>query len=223
MPSYQRPLPALFLATVLLASPVFAFDPTLSDEAVREAYFLGQRHDQTTESFLQKYVRHLPLPETGPHISHVTFLTPYANAVHLSSMNLLGTSAQDALAISKKSNKILRVFVYIDFTASYGALIETPTGSRSGAPQGYKFRSPDFWRDFSYRLFQHDQAVPPVSIEGEATYSFASEGTSSVLTGAVVTMYFDASSIDSAEEADVVVDTLNNQQTVATFDLAALR
>ena len=87
MPSMLRPCIALFAAIILGAPPLRAFDHPLSDEAVREAYFLGQRRDETTANFLNKYTRALPPPETGPYISYVSFFTPYAGAVELSRQN----------------------------------------------------------------------------------------------------------------------------------------
>ena len=223
MPSMLRPCIALFAAIILGAPPLRAFDHPLSDEAVREAYFLGQRRDETTANFLNKYTRALPPPETGPYISYVSFFTPYAGAVELSRQNQMGNSAQDALQQYKKHGSVIRVVITIEFTANYNFLIEKPTNSNSGSKSGFQYRPPDFWRDFSYRLFQRDQAVPSTNMEGQATYTSADAGGAGNLSGAVVTLYFDADSIDPSEDADVVVDTVNNQQAVATFSLASLR
>jgi len=73
---------ARFLLAICVTVPASAFDVPLSDEAVREAYFLGQRHDA---SFLSNYIKFLPPPRTGPHISSVTFLTPFAQFTQFSS------------------------------------------------------------------------------------------------------------------------------------------
>src|SRR5947207_1287097 len=45
---------ASFLVALCVTLPAFALDAPLSDEAVREAYFLGQRHDA---SFLGNYIK----------------------------------------------------------------------------------------------------------------------------------------------------------------------
>ena len=45
--SSARPMAAILIAATLLTPPTFAFDTPLSDQAVREAYFLGQRHDES--------------------------------------------------------------------------------------------------------------------------------------------------------------------------------
>jgi len=44
--SVARSVASLLAAALLLASSAFAFSTPLSDEAVREAYFLGQRRDE---------------------------------------------------------------------------------------------------------------------------------------------------------------------------------
>ena len=84
-----RPISCVFAVGLLLPAPSFAMDAPLSEEAVREAYFLGQHHDQSLAQFLDRYTRVLPPPETGPAISAVTFFTPYALAAQLSSQRTM--------------------------------------------------------------------------------------------------------------------------------------
>jgi hypothetical protein len=69
----NRSLLSIVMAALLVSPASFGFQSPLSDESIREAYFLGQRHDA---SFLTDYIKFFPLPKTGPHISSVTFLTP---------------------------------------------------------------------------------------------------------------------------------------------------
>src|SRR5579864_1689229 len=211
MPSPARPILSFFLAVALIAPSSFAFDIPLSDQAVREAYFLGQRNDERVAEFFEKYNHRLPAPESGPFISIVTFLTPFANTVELSRQHSLDYSAQDALHEYKKHGDIVRVIITIEFTANYGAIIEKPVRSSSGTTKGYQLRSSNFWRDFSYRVFQRNELIEPLDISGQATY--AAHGASD-LTGAIVTLTFDAAKISSAEDADVVVDTVADQQIV---------
>src|ERR1700716_1674227 len=82
-----------FLVALCVTLPASPIDTPLSDEAVREAYFLGQRHDA---SFLTNYIRFLPAPKTGPHTSSVTFLTPFVKLAQLSDRHLGSYSAQQA-------------------------------------------------------------------------------------------------------------------------------
>jgi hypothetical protein len=90
-----RSITSVFVAALLLAPSLFAFDSPLSDQAVREAYFLGQRHDESMATLLNKYTKLLPPPDAGPHISSVTFLTPFALLVQQASQRV-NYSAQQA-------------------------------------------------------------------------------------------------------------------------------
>ena len=54
MSSSLRPCLSILTVALLLSPFSFAFNVPLSDEAVREAYFLGQRHDESVASFLSK-------------------------------------------------------------------------------------------------------------------------------------------------------------------------
>jgi hypothetical protein len=222
MPSIVRPAISFFLCAALLAPSSFSFDSPLSEEAVREAYFLGQRNDDKTGEFFAKYTHLLPVPDEGPQISSIQFLTPYANIVDLSRQYGLGNSAQDALDEYKKHGDVVRVVITIQFTASYNGLLEKPSGSRSDATKGYEFRSDKFWRDFSYRLFQKDQLIEPLNMDGQPTYSGSGAGGSD-LTGAVITLLYDANKVSSFDDADIVIDTVAGQQIVEAFDLASLR
>jgi hypothetical protein len=221
MPFISRPTIAFILCAALLAPASFSFDIPLSEESVRQAYFLGQRNDNKTVEFLDKYTQHHPVPDEGPQVASVQLLTPYANVVELSRQHTLGNSAQDALQLYKKNGDVVRVVINIYFTATYNAVIEKPAGSRSSSTNGFQLRSVNFWRDFSYRLFQKDELIEPLDMQGQATYSSSED--SSSLTGAVITLLYDANKISSSHDADVVVDTVAGQQLVTTFDLASLR
>ncbi len=47
MPFSARIASSAMISALLVCQAAFAFDTPLSDQAVREAYFLGQRHDET--------------------------------------------------------------------------------------------------------------------------------------------------------------------------------
>jgi hypothetical protein len=221
MPSIFRPTLPLVLCAALLAPPSFAFDLPLSDEAVRQAYFLGQRNDTKTTEFLNKYTHYLPVPEEGPQVASIQLLTPYASIVDVSRRPGVGGSAQDALQGYKKHGELVRVVITLQFTNNYNAVIDKPVATRSGSTQGFQLRSIYFWRDFSYRLFQKHEAIEPLDVQGSATYSSSDDGSS--LTGAVITLLYDANKLSSTDDADIVVDTVAGQQTVTSFDLASLR
>src|SRR5262249_54751202 len=88
---------AYFLGAWLAgAEPLLAFQTPLSEEAVREAYFLGQRHDESVTSALEKYSQYFSIPDHGPQIASVTYLTPFAQAILASSNHIGNYSAQQA-------------------------------------------------------------------------------------------------------------------------------
>src|SRR5258708_4817542 len=65
------------LMALCVSLPASPLNTPLSDQAIREAYFLGQRHDGTFPSIFGKYIKNLPPPKSAPYISSVTFLTPF--------------------------------------------------------------------------------------------------------------------------------------------------
>lgn len=221
MPSSLRPCLAILTTALLLSPSSFAYQSPLSEESIREAYFLGQRNDERTGEFLDKYRKHLSVPESGPWVSTVELFTPYAEAIDLSRQRSFGYSAQDAAQDYRKRGNLIRVAVTLEFTNSYGYLIEKRINQRSGSTTGFSFRSPDFWKDFTYRLFDGDDLVEPVETQGNPT--FRTVGDSRVMTGAVVVLVYDAEKISSSADIAVVVDTPDGQQAVGAFDLATLR
>ncbi|GAC1668685.1 MAG: hypothetical protein NVS9B4_24650 [Candidatus Acidiferrum sp.] len=100
MPSFFRPCLSILTAALLASPASFAFQSPLSEESIREAYFLGQRHDQSLPRFLEKYISHLPAPKTGPHISSIAFFTPFAQLAQGSARYIGNYSAQQANSIT---------------------------------------------------------------------------------------------------------------------------
>jgi hypothetical protein len=145
-----------FLVALCLTLPGSALDVPLSDEAVREAYFLGQRHDA---SFLTPYIKFLPLPNTGPHISSVTFITPFVKLAQLSDRHLGSYSAQQARLDHLGQEENIEIVIDIRLTPSYGAFIASPSGSRSSSPPAFTPRSSLFWKDFHVQIYDGDQSL----------------------------------------------------------------
>src|SRR5438445_9922338 len=103
---------ALALASLLILAPSSnAFDSPLSDTAVRDAYFLGQRRDGSLSKLLDKYVLYLQPPKTGPYIQSVSFLTPYILTAIYSSEQVSIYSAQQAQLDHLKYPEVVRVTV----------------------------------------------------------------------------------------------------------------
>jgi hypothetical protein len=191
-----RLLSSLIAALLLFPSPSSAFDTPLSDTAVREAYFLGQRHDDSYSSFIEKYSRQLSVPETGPYISSVTFLTPFALVVRQSAEHSFNFSAQQALIDHRGQPEVVRVLIEIQLTASYPALYPSPD-----IPGGLVQRLGDFWRDFRVQVVSGQTALRALSYDGHPHYSCGGDG-ACILSGATVQLEFPA---DKFTDSDAIV------------------
>ena len=221
MPSSFRPCISLLAAVVLVSPFSFAFDSPLSEQAVREAYFLGQRHDESLARLLDKYTTYLAPPKTGPHIASITFFTPFALAAQLSSQHSSGYSAQQAALDHRGQPESVKVIVQIYLTESYGALIPRPTGSRSGSPTGFVQRPSDFWRDFEVQVFSEDRELRHFTSSGEPNY-LCSENGGCTLTGATIQFEFLAESFAS-DSATIQVTPPEGDPVSLDFDLTRLR
>jgi len=176
MPSTFRSGLSLLAAALLLTSSAPAFETSLSDESIREAYFIGQRNDETTASLFNHYVRLLPRPEKGAYIAEVEVYTPYVQLVEASRRRSMGYSAQQAALDYRHSHHKLYVRVRIDFTPTYGAL-ELYRSSKSGREQSATDQPlPDFYRDFRVGLTEcsgpdhQDQWIEPLRILLQPSY-----------------------------------------------------
>jgi hypothetical protein len=209
---------ARFLVVLCVALTASAFENPLSDEAVREAYFLGQRHDA---SFLTNYIKFLPLPKTGPHISSVTFLTPFARLTQSSSNYVGNYSAQQARLDHLGQEEIVEIIVEIRLTPSYGAFISSPLSSRSSSPPDFTPRSSLFWKDFHVQIYDGDQSLSPADFDGHANHSCGRRGPC-VMTGATLKFEFPADAFTS-DSATIHIDPPEGDPVFVEFDLTRLR
>jgi hypothetical protein len=153
MRSHLTPSAALAISFLLIPS-AFAFDTPLSQEAVRDAYFLGQHNNQSTLSFFSQYVKTLPAPDKGPYISEVEIYTPYAQIIEHSRRLSGSYSAQQAELDYRHGHDKLYVRVRINFTDTYGALelYRSAKGDKQLSSRDEPL--PDFYRDFRVGLSQ---------------------------------------------------------------------
>jgi len=159
MASLRRPAIAILGTTLLATFAVLAYEVPLSEEAVREAYFLGQRRDETTARLLETYRRYFPIPEAGPHVYAVELFTPYALAVKAASGHNLSYSAQQAMQDYRLRGDSVRVGVYIHYTSTYG-----PRGMRKpndASSQG------DGREEFQVKLIQDGKALDSKNLRYE--------------------------------------------------------
>ena len=207
----------------MAAGPALAFQSPLSDESVREAYFLGQRHDESFAHFLEKYTKQLPPPKAGPYISSVSFFTPFALLAQRSSEHIQ-YSAQQAALDHRSHAEIVELSVEIQLTDSYPAVIARPTGSRSDSPIGFVQRPYTFWKKFDVQVFKNDeaQALSPVRSSGTPHYRCSYEG-GCTLTGAALHLEFLAEDFDSADSTLVEVSPPEGDPVSVTLDISRLR
>jgi len=220
MPPLSRPFIALSLAILLTAPGSSAFSSPLSDEAIREAYFLGQRRDEKMARFLAKYKQHLAAPETGPYIASVELLTPFARVILRSSQQTVGYSAQQAAEEYRGKEESVAISVEVLLTASYGPILAHPTSERSGSPIGYTLRSSNFWKDIQVQVMVDDKVLKPTHFSGEPNYRCGEDGCD--LTGATLRMEFPAAAFTS-DAATVQVSPPEGPEVFVDFDLTTLR
>src|SRR5215469_4291499 len=161
--SFQRYL-AIVATTLLLVPPLLAFKAPLSSEAVREAYFLGQRHDGSYEKLLGEYIKQLPPPNAGPYISSIEFSTPFIQMVEYSGRQFNYSAQQAALDYQRFGKEIVRIFVEIRLTQSYGQFVAA--NSQSGATSAPVPRPGDFWKDFKVQVYNSEGPVSPSASRG---------------------------------------------------------
>jgi len=221
LPVRLKSLACFLVSALLLPAPSFSMDTPLSEEAVRDAYFLGQHHDQTLSLFLAKYMKILPMPKSGPDIASISFLTPFALFAQESSQRTMNYSAQEAEQDHRNQEEIVRIVIQIQLTETYGALIPTPTGSRSGSPIGFAKRPGDFWKDFEVQVVDKDRVLVPLSSSGDSVYSCDSYG-GCILSGATLQFEFSAKAFKSDSPAIQVTPPEGDPVSV-DFDLSRLR
>jgi hypothetical protein len=197
---------------------LFSFDTPLSDEALREAYFLGQRHDESLVRFFDRYSRHFPIPKIGPHISSISLLTPYAEFVDSSSHHVGAYSAQQALLDYRARPEIVKVIVQIRLTNSYSQFAPQVGGSRS--PAKLALRSRNFWKDFQVQVSAGGGVLAPATFHGHPTV-ICGEGSCS-LTGAKLELEFPADSF-SSDSITVKVIPPEGIPVAAEFQTSELR
>jgi len=221
LPVRLKFLACFLVSALLLPAPSFSMDTPLSEEAVRDAYFLGQHHDQSLSLFLAKYMKILPMPKSGPDIASISFLTPFALFAQESSQRTMNYSAQEAEQDHRNQEEIVRIVIQIQLTETYGALIPTPTGSRSGSPIGFAKRPGDFWKDFEVQVVDKDRVLVPLSSSGDSVYSCDSYG-GCILSGATLQFEFSAKAFKSDSPAIQVTPPEGDPVSV-DFDLSRLR
>lgn len=216
-----RPYFAVFASVLVLAPPSLAFTTPLSDQAVREAYFLGQRRDGTYPRLLEKYTKVLRAPKTGPHISSIAFYTPFVQIVQFNDRLLGNYSAQQAEIDHRNQPEFVRVVIQIQLTNSYSATMEDPAGRRKGSLPPLILRPHDFWKDFEVQVYAGDKPIVPSGSFSHAN-SICGDGDPCILIGATLDLEFPAAAF-KFDSATIDVTPPEGEAVSVDFDLDALR
>lgn len=211
------------LVTFLLVAPFSAaFQSPLSEQSVREAYFLGQRHDGTYARLRGKYMKLLPAPKTGPYISSIAFQTPFLQMVAYADKYVGSYSAQQAqVDYRRKGEETVEVLVEIQLTESYGQMIAVRANSASSSSATFILRPHDFWKDFEVRIHNGNQLLTPLDSRGHANSRCGRRGPC-VLIGATLEFDFPASAFTSNSSTIDVCPPEGDPVSVG-FDLSSLR
>jgi hypothetical protein len=212
---------ASFLVALCVALPATPFQTPLSEESVRDAYFLGQRNDGTYPSILSKYIKNPAPPKSGPYISSITLKTPFVQLMEYSDAYIGNYSAQKALLDHHGKEEFVLVFVEIQLTDSYGRLIPPPPNWLARSPGAWVPRPSDFWRDFQVHTYNGEQPLSPYDFHGHATYGCARRGPC-ILTGATLELDFRAESFTS-DSAVIQVIPPEGAPVSVDFELTHLR
>jgi hypothetical protein len=200
----------VFVLAMMLARSVFAYDYPLSLEAIREAYFIGNRRDTSTADFIERYTQHFPVPKNGPYVAMIQLETPYAQIVE-HARQAINYNAPDAVQEFLGKPGVFRLRVQIYFTPSYAAVVE----SKHGTPM---VRAHDFWRDFKITLVQGTE-IHAERVGGHALYG---NGTGRRI-GAQVQLDYKGTAIRSGPAKAEVLSPEGEEIETYSFDLATLR
>lgn len=218
--SFQR-CPAVLATVLFIAPPSLAFKTPLSSETVREAYFLGQRHDGSYEKLLGEYIKQLPPPGAGPYISSIEFSTPFLQMVDYSSRQSNYSAQQAALDYHRFGKEIVRILVEIRLTQSYGQFI-APTNSQSEATSVLVPRPHDFWKQFKVQVYNSEGPLSPSASRGHPNSHCGRGGSPCTLIGATIELEFPATAFAS-DSATIDVDPPEGDRVSVNFGLSSIR
>jgi len=210
---------AILGTALLTVPPLLAFKTPLSSEAVREAYFLGQRHDGSYERLLAEFVKQLPPPKAGPYIYSIEFSTPFLQMVEYSSRQSNYSAQQAALDYQRFGKEIVRILVEIRLTQSYGQFVAT--NSQSDGTSAPVPRPHDFWKDFKVQVFSSEGPLSPSASHGHANRN-CGRGGGCALIGATIELEFPATAFAS-DSTTIDVDPPEGDRVSVNFDLSSIR
>ena len=184
------------LLALSLAIPVSAYDVPLTENSIRDAYFLGTRLGGLNPDFLAGYARLVADLKQGNCTSEARLETPFLEVAEYAS-RVPNYSAQSA--VKDFFGKPLSFRIYLDVC--------------------YRLRAPA--NAVSVKIMQNKKEVVPNSFES-SPYSESTEFGSLPPNGEQIVLEFTAAKIDSSD-LTVLIDTSDGQHGETKFDLQALR
>ena len=198
---------ALFLASQTAAAQAYYYP--LHSEAIRDAYFLGERNNfQTTDCLLQ-YIHRFTGPQAGRYyVSQVDISTPYQQIVLRGQRDTPGDSALQAETDLQEHPLKLIARVQVEWNTAY-----SDRTSRQLVP-------PDLSHDVSIHVSQ-EREITPLKTTHQGMYRSSGKN-GSVFIGWLFELQFDPAKITSAP-LRVSVKTPDGQVQEAEFDMAKIQ
>jgi hypothetical protein len=211
------------LLGLVFSDNLVALEFPLSDVAIRDAYFLGQRNDQKTSDFLKLYTHSFPLPDKGPYISEIHLLTPYAQVVSESSRHTIGYSAQQAAADYHGRGDTLLLQVRIELTPTYTYDDAVRAANDTAGELNRRLYPEDFWQAFQFQFSQDEKPFKPRAISADPIEGAASPSDRGpTLRGTIVSLEFEAEPVEPGV-VQIGVTAPTGQHVLTKFDLSKLR
>ena len=193
---------ALFLASQTAAAQAYRYP--LHSEAIRDAYFLGERNNFQTTNCLLQYIHRFTAPQTGGYfVSQIDISTPYREIVLRGQRNMPGDSElQTETDLTEHPlNVIVRARVEMN--------VYNPN-NKFGAAFGR-----DLSHNVSVRVTQRN-VLTPVTVAHEGLYNHHA------FIGWLFELQFDPAKITS-EPLRISVKTPDGQVQESEFDMAKIR
>lgn len=196
---------ALFLSAP--ASPAYHYP--LHSEAIRNAYFLGERNNfQTTDCLLQ-YIHRFTGVQTGDYfVSHIAIATPYQQIVLRGQRDTPGDSEVRTETDLQAQPEKFVVEVQVELNDAYADHVRRSVVS-----------PPDFSRQVSIRVSQGSD-ITPLTTTRRAVYT--SMGRTSVFVGWLLKLQFDPAKVSSAP-LRVSVKAPDGKVHETEFDMAKIQ
>jgi hypothetical protein len=187
------------LLALFLAIPLDAYDDTpISENSIRDAYFLGTRQGSLTPEFLARYAHWIPELKDGTICtSQARLETPFLQVADYAS-TAPNFSSQDA--VKQFYGKQMFFRVYLDIC--------------------YKPNAP--LNAIKVKVIQNKKEITPLSAESNPYVPRVDELATLPANGERVRMEFKSNQIDSSALI-ILIDTPDKQHAEVNFDLQTLR